>query len=89
VESIVERINSGTTEPNKESRLFEIRNKIRTRSEDTDKSLMMLCNGDVVQYKELKRSTMYEYITKLDNYAQIVAPKEDIMKGLKLKVKPK
>ena len=84
------RIDSGAGEPNKKSEAFEIRAKIRTRSEDFDKSLMILSGGDVLQWKALKALTMGEYLVKLDNYITSTAPPDtmgNVLKTAKFKSK--
>lgn len=52
-----------------------IRHRIKKGREDTEKGLMILCGGDMTQYNQLKRSTVLEYINKLDNFAESI-PKE-------------
>ena len=52
-----------------------IRHRIKKSREDTEKGLMILCGGDITQYHQLKRSTILEYINKLDNFADSL-PKE-------------
>lgn len=72
VEDVLGRLDSGTGEPEKEGGLFEIRAKIRHRQEDFQKSLMILASGDVIQFKELKKCSIYEYLIKLDNFVSQV-----------------
>ena len=52
-----------------------IRHRIKKNREDTEKGMMILCGGDMTQYSLLKRSTVLEYINKLDNFADSL-PKE-------------
>ena len=68
MEDVLGRLDSGTAEPAKESRLFEIRAKIRQKQEDFDKELLMVCDDDHIQKDALKKSTMYDYLIKLDNF---------------------
>lgn len=68
VERTLDRLTSGTDEPDKESAIFEIRTKIRKRSEDRQKSLLIICDGDVSQWQELKKCTVEDYLIKLDNF---------------------
>lgn len=90
MEATLGRLDSGTGEPAKEDRLFEIRTKIRQKAEDFQKSLMILSDGDMVQYNALRRSTVGEYLIKLDNYVTQIESIEKSKNGLKdkgLKVK--
>lgn len=36
---------------------------------------MMLCGGDVLQYKELRKMSAGEYLTKLDNFVSRIEKK--------------
>lgn len=38
---------------------------------------MVMCEGDVVQYKALKCSTMAEYLTKLDTFVSRIEAQEN------------
>tara|TARA_R110000868_G_scaffold30354_4_gene112452 strand:+ start:547 stop:696 length:150 start_codon:yes stop_codon:yes gene_type:complete len=40
--------------------------------DDFEKTLLVICGGDVVQYKELKKMTIEDYIIKLDNFVSSI-----------------
>lgn len=38
------------------------------RDENEKQIMMMICGDDLIQYKELMKSTVNEYLMKLDNW---------------------
>jgi hypothetical protein len=49
---------------------------LKQKNDDFNKTLLAICGGDVVQYKELKKSTIEEYIVKLDSFVSSIEAKQ-------------
>ena len=88
LDKTLERLDSGTGAPNKESTVFEIRAKIRKRQEDREKSILVMCDNVVSEAHYLKKCTVGEYLIKLDNFVTSIeaasGSKNDMLKNTSL-----
>ena len=69
---ILDRINDKTEAIKKDFTDHFIRTRFKKRTDDFERSLMILSGGDVIQYKELKRININEYLVKLDNFVSSI-----------------
>lgn len=69
MDTIFERIKDagGTVKRDPQDTLF-IGRRLREIEEDFNGGIMLLCGGDILQFQELKKMSVGEYLTKLDNF---------------------
>ena len=65
---ILERIPDSSENTTKNFAEYFISTRLKIKKEDFDKGLMILSNGDISQFNELKKISIYDYLTKLDNF---------------------
>lgn len=76
VVGILERIGSSADDSKRKFEEYFIANRLKQKQNDFDKTLLAICNGDVTQYKELKKSTIDDYIVKLDSFVSSIEAKQ-------------
>ena len=77
------RINDGQSQPENDTRLLSISQQVVKGRENFKKQILIICDGDMMQFNEIMRGGVDTYLLKVELYVEKILAFEKINKKKK------